>query len=160
MYCHISITKMNWLSGYILYVGVIRFWRTNARGVLHSLKSRRWPQKSMMKFEIRFHWFRIFLYLSVNPNVKLACSITRDANSFNFIIGVQETTQDLKKASALIQSRDTWPTMHRRLYIENYYRGVYNIQSDKRLYARVWNSTRMAVQRLQIVLYLIQEDFS
>ena len=74
--------------------------------------------------------------LSVNPNVKLACSITRDANSFNFIIGIQETTQGLKKVSALIQSRNTLPTMHRCLYIRNYYRGIYNLQSDKRLYVK------------------------
>ena len=86
----------------ISYEGIYTLKAPCMRGVLHSLKSRRWLQKSMMKFEIRFQWFRIFLYLSVNSNVKLAWSITRDANSFNFIIGVQGTTQDLRKVSALI----------------------------------------------------------
>ena len=86
-----------------------------------------------MKFEIRFHWFRILLYLSVNRNVKLACSITRDENNLKFNIGVQGTTQTLKKVPALIQSCDTWSTMYRHLYIRDYYRGVYILQSDKRL---------------------------
>ena len=49
--------------------------------------------------------------------------------------------------------------MHRRLYIRNYYRGAYDLQSDKHLYVK-GNSTMMTVQRLQIVLHLIQEDFS
>ena len=120
----------------ISYEGIYTLKAPCMRGVLHSLKSCRWLQKSMMKFEIRFHWFRILSYLSKNPNVKLVCSITRDTNSFNFINGVQETTQDMKKVSALIYSHNTWPTMHRRLYIRKYYHGIYNLQSDKRLYVK------------------------
>ena len=86
------------------------------------------------------------MYSSVNHNVKVACAITRDENSFKFIIGVQGTTQNLKKVSALILSRDTLPTMYRHLYIRDYYRGVYNLQSDKRLYVEGLKlKTRMAV---------------
>ena len=115
----------------------------NIWGVLHSLKSRRWPQKSAMIFEICFHWFRIFLYLSVNHKVKLACSITRDANSFKFIIGVQGTIHNLKKASALIVSR--YLTHYVQTFI--YYRGIYNLQSDKRLCVEGLElETRMAVR--------------
>ena len=72
--------------------------------VLPDLRGPSLSEISSMTTEIHdeiWNTFRIFLYLSVNPNIKLACSITRDADSFNFIIGVQETTQDLKKVSAL-----------------------------------------------------------
>ena len=92
------------------------------------------------------------MYLSVNHNVKLACSITRDANSFKFIIGVQGTIQNLKNVFALI---------HRRLYIRDYYRGVYNLQYNKRLCVEGQKlKIRMAVRSLEIVLHLIQADFS
>ena len=98
--------------------------------------------------------------LSVNHKVKLACSITRDANSFKFIIGVQGTIHNLKKVSALIVSKYL-TTMHRRLHIRDYYRGIYNLKSDKHLCVEGLElETRMAVQSLQIVLHLIQADFS
>ena len=51
--------------------------------------------------------------------------------------------------------------MHRRLYIRDYYRGVYDLRSDKRLCIEGLEiKTRMAVQSLYIVLHFIQADFN